>query len=85
MIKSVSQGLGYVSPVTGTINGSVLLVPGYGSHAFVSKGCYEHLVMTTMLPCLCFRGYDQPVNAYVLLLYPYPLACQIPHLETPYS
>jgi hypothetical protein len=43
MIKSVSQGLGYVIPVTLTINDSVLPVPENGNHAFVSKSYHDHL------------------------------------------
>jgi hypothetical protein len=36
VIKPVSQGLGYVPPVTLTTNGFVLPVPGHSNHVFVS-------------------------------------------------
>jgi hypothetical protein len=40
--------LGYAPPVALTTNGSLVSVPGNSSHAFVSKGCYYHIVMTAM-------------------------------------
>jgi hypothetical protein len=49
MIKSVSQGLGCALPPTLTPNGSELSVPGIDNHADVSKSCYGHLAMTTLL------------------------------------
>lgn len=49
MIKPVSQGLGYVPPVTSTANGSVLPAPGNGNHALVSK-----VAMTTLLRLSCY-------------------------------
>lgn len=45
MIKSLSQGLGYASPIILTPNGSVLPAPGNSNHAFVSKGyCDQRLL-----------------------------------------
>ena len=66
MIKSVSQKLGYAAPISLTINGSVLPVPGYGNHIFITKdlfllqpcyyalvseGSYDDLVM--LMVCIC--------------------------------
>jgi hypothetical protein len=50
MIKPVSRGLGYAPPVTLTTNDSIPSVPANDSHVLVSKGYYDHLVMTTTLP-----------------------------------
>jgi hypothetical protein len=39
--------LNYASPVNLTVNGSVLPVPGKNdNHVFVSRGCYDHVIMT---------------------------------------
>lgn len=40
------------SHITLIANGSTLPVPGNSSHAFVSKS-YDHLVISTLQPCLC--------------------------------
>ena len=47
MIKPVSQGLGFAPPVSLTINGSVLPVPGMASMALFQKVVYNYL--TTLL------------------------------------
>jgi hypothetical protein len=47
MIKFVSQWLGYALPVTLTTKRSVRFTPGNGSQAFVSKGYYDLIVITT--------------------------------------
>ena len=49
MIEPVSEELGYALPVTFTTNVSLLPAPGHSNHAFVSKGFYGNLVITTLL------------------------------------
>jgi hypothetical protein len=42
LVKSVSQELGYVPPVTLTTKWFCIVVPGDSNHAFVSKGYHDH-------------------------------------------